>query len=689
MCVHYQGRTFSPPARLESALAEEPCLPSKNSIESASPEAPRSLSWPSAASSLPAGRSPVHLVERAERRPAVRGSGGAAASGGASSTGGASPAVRRALGGATGSGGGFGTGGAASSGAGNGSGGAGTGGALGTGGDLTGSGGNGSGGGSGDTTSAGCDTERTLMNGRRTIQTGGMNREYILRVPDNYDNTKPYRLIMAYHWLNGNASQVANGGEGGSTEDPYYGLWDLAENSTIFVAPEGIDVGWWNDDNRDVIFTDDLLEALQEDLCIDKTRIFSTGFSFGGGMSYALACARADVFRGVAIYAGGQLSGCEGGNTPIAYFHAHGANDTTLNISGGRQMRDRYVDVNGCTDQDPPEPAINSGQHTCTSYAGCSEGYPVRWCAHGGGHNPTEKDSGQNDSWVPGEAWGVHSRSSERSGGHTSGRGPTRRAGDGMRGRLSAAAPATSLEGLALGKRRSIERPSIRACPLSTSCAAVCRSSCSRAWRLAATSRSTTTAAPRRRAERAEVAKRPVVARKATSPTSRKATSPRATSRATSPTNRARTKPKGDKPKGDKPKGEKPDKPKDDKPGTDKPGDKPKDPKPPAGDKDPPKPAEPLPPDGMSRLSVPLRAPFEELVERVDALLPKTQSQDWQRMGKDGDSTVLDVKYKMWRDPIEAKFKGRTLTIIVPVRYAADIKGKVKNPFGSDYSAAQ
>lgn len=147
----------------------------------------------------------------------------------------------------------------------------------------------------------------------------------------------------------------------------------------------------------------------------------------------------------------------------------------------------------------------------------------------------------------------------------------------------------------------------------------------------------------------------------------------------------SKDKPKGDKPKGDKPKGDKPDKPKDDKPGTDKPGDKPKDPKPPAGDKDPPKPAEPLPPDGMSRLSVPLRAPFEELVERVDALLPKTQSQDWQRMGKDGDSTVLDVKYKMWRDPIEAKFKGRTLTIVVPVRYAADIKGKVKNPFGSDY----
>lgn len=253
--------------------------------------------------------------------------------------------------------------------------------------------------------SAGCGMPRTLMNGRRTIQSGGMSREYILRVPDSYDETRPYRLIMAYHWLSGNADQVANGGGGGSTEDPYYGLWDLAEDSTIFVAPEGLDAGWANSGDRDITLTDAILDELQADLCIDTTRIFATGFSYGAGMSYALACARADVFRGVALYAGAQLSGCNGGTTPIAYFHAHGVGDSVLNISQGRQLRDRFVEVNGCTPQDAPEPAQNSGTHICTSYEGCSEGYPLRWCAHGGDHNPTEKDQGQSESWVPGEAW--------------------------------------------------------------------------------------------------------------------------------------------------------------------------------------------------------------------------------------------------------------------------------------------
>jgi poly(3-hydroxybutyrate) depolymerase len=261
-----------------------------------------------------------------------------------------------------------------------------------------------------ETVSAGCGTTRALMNGRRTIQSGGMNREYILRVPDDYDNTRPYRLILAYHWANGNANQVANGGMGGSTEDPYYGLWDLAENSTIFVAPEGLNgangLGWYNTGGRDVTLTDAILEEVLGDLCIDRTRIFATGFSFGAGMSHALACARPDVFRGVALYAGAQISGCDGGTTPIAYFHAHGVRDSVLNFErSGLPLRDRYVALNGCTPQNPPAPAANSGTHICTSYEGCSEGHPLRWCAHGGDHNPTEKDQGQNESWVPGEAW--------------------------------------------------------------------------------------------------------------------------------------------------------------------------------------------------------------------------------------------------------------------------------------------
>lgn len=253
--------------------------------------------------------------------------------------------------------------------------------------------------------SAGCGQNRSLQNGWHSLTVGGLNRSYILRVPDNYDNQHPYRLVMGYHWLNGDATQVANGGNGSATETPYYGLWNLAQNSTIFVAPEGIDKGWANTNNRDLAFTDAILNQVQADLCIDKSRIFATGFSYGAGFSNAIACARANVFRGVALYSGAQLSGCNGGTSPIAYFATHGLGDNVLNISLGRSLRDRFVANNHCTAQNPPEPAPGSGTHICTSYQGCTTGFPVRWCAFDGGHWPSQHDAGQANSWIPGEAW--------------------------------------------------------------------------------------------------------------------------------------------------------------------------------------------------------------------------------------------------------------------------------------------
>ena len=261
--------------------------------------------------------------------------------------------------------------------------------------------------GSSDTMSPGCGEAPTLTSGRHTMQSGGGNRSYILRIPDNYDNTRPYRLIFAYHWRGGTMEDVDGGGASGAAWS-YYGLREQADDSTIFVAPQGIGNGWPNSGGQDVTFTDDMVELIQGDLCVDKARVFALGFSYGGGMSYALACARPTVFRAVAVYSGGVLSGCEGGTQPVAYLGIHGLGDNVLGASGGRSMRDRFVMNNGCTDQDPPEPNPGSQMHTCTTYQGCTAGYPVRWCAFDGGHTPGVVDGGGDDgarTWTKTEAW--------------------------------------------------------------------------------------------------------------------------------------------------------------------------------------------------------------------------------------------------------------------------------------------
>jgi len=47
----------------------------------------------------------------------------------------------------------------------------------------------------------------------------------------------------------------------------------------------------------DLKLTDDLIKLIEGDLCVDTTQVFALGFSYGGSMSYALACARPNVFR--------------------------------------------------------------------------------------------------------------------------------------------------------------------------------------------------------------------------------------------------------------------------------------------------------------------------------------------------------------------------------------------------------
>lgn len=254
--------------------------------------------------------------------------------------------------------------------------------------------------------SAGCGEAAALEDGEITLDVDA-RRSYVLRVPSTYDSTHPYRLVLAYHWKGGTARAVADGT--GATERPFYGLWDAAESSTIFVAPVGLgsgnETGWANAGGQDVAFTDAILDEVESGLCIDTSRVFAVGFSFGAGMSYALACARPDVFRGVALLAGAQLSGCDGGGTPIAVFASHGLTDDTLEIARGRALRDHFAQVNGLAPQEPPEPLPGSGRHVCTVYDGGAPQHPVEWCAFDGDHTPNPHDDGDATSWLPGEVW--------------------------------------------------------------------------------------------------------------------------------------------------------------------------------------------------------------------------------------------------------------------------------------------
>jgi poly(3-hydroxybutyrate) depolymerase len=230
------------------------------------------------------------------------------------------------------------------------------------------------------------------------MKSAGLDREFILAVPDKYDPKVPHRVVFGMHWLNGDAEAV----QGWSK---WFGLKALdTQNSTIFVAPNGYGSSpLWTQGVKDHTFFDDMVKLLESELCVDTSRIFSVGFSFGAMFTNSLAQTHQDVLRGVVVYATADFNIYFPANTgkPLAYMGVHGLNDPTCPIAAGRSSRDRFVKNNGCTVPGTVPEAKSGGNYVTYDYQ-CPSNFPVRWVTFDGKHTYPPNDTG---TWVYGLTW--------------------------------------------------------------------------------------------------------------------------------------------------------------------------------------------------------------------------------------------------------------------------------------------
>jgi len=232
--------------------------------------------------------------------------------------------------------------------------------------------------------SAGCGAAAQFSSGKYSLVSGGTTREFWVSVPSGYDKSKAYPLIVGLHWSGGAATDVYNGNSWASGT-PFYGLKNLYGDTAIFVAPNGLDSGWANTNDRDINFIQAMVTQLQQGLCVDSSRVYATGFSFGGMMSNAIGCEMGGTFRAIASMSGSLWSGCSTSSKKVAAMLLHSEADAVVAYQYGVAARDEFVSRNQCSST-----TVAEGSNGCVEYQGCATGYPVVWCGYkDGGHWPS------------------------------------------------------------------------------------------------------------------------------------------------------------------------------------------------------------------------------------------------------------------------------------------------------------
>ena len=190
-----------------------------------------------------------------------------------------------------------------------------------------------------------------------SIYVGGLQRQFILYVPASYHPGTPVPLVLNFHGYTSNAY-----------EQMFYGDFRPIADTAGFIVvhPMGTldilgtphwNVGWGLSQVDDIGFTNALIDSLSDAYSINPERIYSTGMSNGGFMSYTLACELSERIAAIASVTGdfnvNQSTTCNPQH-PMPVMEIHGTADETVAYNGNilfapiPSVMDYWAGFNSC-----------------------------------------------------------------------------------------------------------------------------------------------------------------------------------------------------------------------------------------------------------------------------------------------------------------------------------------------------
>jgi polyhydroxybutyrate depolymerase len=219
-----------------------------------------------------------------------------------------------------------------------------------------------------------------------TLTHDGLTRTYRLHIPVNYNADSLYPLVINMHGLGSNAFE----------QEIYSGFNFVSDTAAFIVAyPNGLNSTWnvsSSSGTDDVGFISALIDTLDLSYNIDFERVYATGMSMGGFMSYRLACELNDRIAAIASVTGLQaFYPCTPARpVPVAQFH--GTADPVVPYTGVPTTINNWVNYNECpgtpvvTDL-PDIDTTDNSTVTISYYGPCEESTEViLYTINGGEH---------------------------------------------------------------------------------------------------------------------------------------------------------------------------------------------------------------------------------------------------------------------------------------------------------------
>lgn len=217
----------------------------------------------------------------------------------------------------------------------------------------------------------------------RTVDVGGVGRTFRWFLPPDLPGS-PVPLVVMLHGGFGSGKQAQQD----------YGWDDLAAREGFAVVyPDGLDRAWnvgggccgrsGRDGVDDVAFIRAVVAAVAAHRPIDGRRVYATGISNGGMLTYRLAC-DTDLFAAVAPDAATLLGDCPH-PARTSVLHLHGTADSRVRLDGGpgegvahidgppvADVLDAWRAIDGCA-----APVTTVAGPVTTSAAACPDGRSV------------------------------------------------------------------------------------------------------------------------------------------------------------------------------------------------------------------------------------------------------------------------------------------------------------------------